>query len=457
MEALGGRVAGGDRAVVMGAGVAGLLAARVLADHFGEVIVLDRDVLPDEPMCRRGIPQGRHLHTLLPGGFDIASGYFPGFGDDLLGAGAVRTRFGQDLCVIRPEGRSYLAAVYRSEPLATGIGSYSMSRGLLEHVVRRRLSELPGVTVLGGRAVRAPVVDDGAVTGVELQDGTRVAAGLVVDTSGRAARSLGWLPALGCDPPEESAIQCDFAYASAVVRPRDPGALEGSGVMVVPDPTSATPTRAGYLVPIEDGLWMAGLGGRFGDYPPTPEPAWRAFGATLASPMWHDLVATATVVDGPHAFRFPRSVRRHVERMPRFPRGLVLLGDALCQVNPVYGHGMSSAALQARALDDALTERASSGGSLDDVAGAFAPRAFEATRAPWAIAAGSDILTPGTRGDFPEDDLDRLLRFARLGTTIDDDPAAAALFVDIFTLRQPLTALDEAPWPALLAATAAGV
>ncbi len=97
MDALGGRVAGGDRAVVMGAGVAGLLAARVLADHVGEVVVLDRDVLPDEPMCRRGIPQGRHLHTLLPGGFDIASRYFPGLGDDLLEAGAVRTRFGQDL------------------------------------------------------------------------------------------------------------------------------------------------------------------------------------------------------------------------------------------------------------------------------------------------------------------------------------------------------------------------
>lgn len=457
MDAKGGRVAGGNRAVVMGAGMAGLLAARVLADHVDEVVVLDRDVLPDEPVSRRGIPQGRHLHTLLPGGFDIASRYFPGLDDDLLGAGAVPTRFGQDLCVLRPEGRSYLAAVYRPEPLETGIGSYSLSRGLLEHVVRRRATGIPGVTVLGGRAVRAPLVDDGAVSGVELEDGSRVTAGLVVDATGRSARSLGWLPALGCSPPEESAIRCDFAYASAVVQPRDPGALEGSGVVVLPDPTGTTPTRAGYLVPIEDGLWMAGLAGRFGDYPPTREDSWRAFGATLASPMWHDLLATATVVDGPHAFRFPRSVRRHVERMARFPRGLVLLGDALCQVNPVYGHGMSSAALQARALDDALTERASRGGPLDGIAGAFAPRAFEATRGPWALAAGSDILTPGTRGDFPEDDLDRLLRFARLGTAIGDDPAAAALFVDIFTLRQPLTALDEAPWPTLLASTAAGV
>ncbi len=446
----------GRHAVVMGAGMAGLLAARVLSGHFDRVTVLDWDLLPDAPATRRGAPQGHQLHTFLPGGLEIAGAYLPGLVDELVAAGALPMRFGQDLVIHRPEGRSYLAAVQRPEPLVTGVGYLSMSRALLERVVRGRVCALPGVEVRGRAGVRAPVVQDGSVRGVVLAGGEQVTADLVVDASGSAGRSFSWLAGLGCPRPAESVVRCDFAYSSAVLRPADPAALPGGGILVLPDPTSDTPTRAGYVTRLEGGLWMAGLGGRNGDHPPTGLDAWREFGRTLPTSDWDELVGAATLVDGPVSYRFPRSVRRHVERLDRFPDGLLPLGDAICHVNPLYGHGMSAAAGQAKVLDQVLADRTRRGGDLTGMAHEFFVGAHETTRAPWALAAGSDLLTAGTIGDFPDEEFENLMRLVRLGTLIDEDAEAASLFVDVFTLRRPWSTLEESPWRERLSPATSG-
>jgi len=442
----------GRQAVVLGAGMAGLFSARILSDYFDQVVVLDRDDLPDGPRPRAGVPQDRHLHTMLPGGLEIACSFFPGLAADLEVAGAVRSRFGQDLIVFRPEGTSYLAAAMRSEPLVTGIIYYSMSRSLFEHVVRRRVMAIPNVLIHPRSPVRRPLVIDGAVVGVILESGDEVHADLVIDASGRAARSISWLGQLGYEAPAESVVACDFAYASAVLRPSDPVAIQGSGVLVLPDPASDTPTRGGYLVRIEDNLWMAGLAGRFGDFPPVDPEAWRAFGRSLTWPGWDDLVGAAELVSAPSPFRFPRSVRRHFERLEFFPEGLVPLGDAVCHINPVYGQGMSAAACQVRALGNLLERRSSLSSGLLGIAREFFPMAAETTRTPWALAAGSDFLDSRTTGDFPEEELDGLLRYVQLGTLVESDSEAADLFLDIYNLRRPLSVLGEPPWPERLAA-----
>ena len=445
----GGRVVStrtGSHAVLVGAGVAGLLAARVLSDHFDRVTVLDRDRLPDAPTTRAGVPQGRHLHTLLPGGLELTAGQFPGLVEELIAGGAVAMRFGQDLVVHRPEGRSYLVAVHRSEPLVTGISYLSMSRGLLEYTVRERVRERANVEVRGQAVVRGPLSEGGAVRGVVLEGGEQVPADLVVDAAGRPGRSLGWLDVLGTEQPEVSVVHCDFAYSSAILRPADADALAGGGMLVLPDPASATPTRGGYVTRIEGGLWIAGLGGRSGDYPPTEPAAWRAFGRTLSAPDWDRLVGTAEVVDGPSAFRYPSSVRRHFERLDRFPDGLLAIGDAVSHANPLYGHGMSAAAGQARVLDQVLDDRERRGGDLAGMAHEFFVGVHEVTRAPWALAAGSDFLSAGTTGDFPDEEFENLLRFVELGRLVDADADAASLLVDLFTLRRPWSMLESSPW-----------
>jgi 2-polyprenyl-6-methoxyphenol hydroxylase-like FAD-dependent oxidoreductase len=433
------------RAVVLGSGMAGLFAARVLADHFDEVVLIDRDDVPDSPGTRDGVPQGKHFHALLPGGLNIACDLFAGFADDLQAAGAVPCVGGQDFWAYRPEGKSYAIAVYQPDPKPMGM-IYFMSRSLLEHCLRRRVENLPSVKTRYGSLVREVLADDGSVTGVVIEGGERVSADLVVDASGRNARTVHWLTTLGFESPAESVVNCDFAYASAVVRPADPEALGGAGFFVLPQPDGPYNTRGAYVVRIEGNTWLAGLGGRFGDYPPTAVDEWREFGRTLAYPIWDEVLSTTEMVTNPVGFKFPRSVRRHFERLDRFPDGLIPLGDAVCHFNPVYGQGMSAAACQARALGEVLERRARTSRDLSGLALEFFPAAFEVTRTPWALAAAIDFQDGRTTGDFPVEEMPNLAMFQLAAALADTDPEATQLIADIITLARPLSALQEPPW-----------
>jgi 2-polyprenyl-6-methoxyphenol hydroxylase-like FAD-dependent oxidoreductase len=442
------------RAVVLGSGMAGLFSARILSDYFDDVVLIDRDDVPDSPCTRAGVPQGKHFHALLPGGLNIASELFSGFTDDLRAAGAVPCVGGQDFVAYRPEGKSYSIAVYQPEPKPLGL-IYFMTRSLLEHCLRRRVQDLPNVETHYRSLVRDALTVDGRVTGVVIDGGERVVADLVVDASGRNARTVQWLATLGFDAPLESVINCDFAYASAVVRPSDPEALGGTGFFVLPKPDGPHNTRGAYVVRIEGDKWLAGLGGRFGDYPPTDLDEWRQFGRTLAYPVWDDVLNTTEPVTKPAAFRFPRSVRRHFERLDRFPDGLVALGDSVCHFNPLYGQGMSSAACQARALGDVLDRRSRASQDLTGLALEFFPEAFEVTRTPWALAAAADFLDGRTTGDFPVEEMQSLGMLQLATTLAATDPQAAQLTADIITLVRPLSSLHTPPWPEKLAHNAA--
>jgi 2-polyprenyl-6-methoxyphenol hydroxylase-like FAD-dependent oxidoreductase len=441
------------RAVVVGSGVAGLFAARVLSDHFDEVVLIDRDDIPDTPRARDGVPQGKHFHALLPGGLNIASELFPGFLDDLHTAGAVRCVGGQDFFAYRPEGKSYALAVYQPEPRPIGI-IYFMSRSLLEQCLRLRLHGLPNVEPRYRSFVRDPLTDGRRVTGVVIDRGEHVSADLVVDATGRNARTLRWLTKLAFDTPPVSVVNCDFAYASAMVRPSDPAALGGAGFFVLPKPDGDHNTRGAYVVRVEGDNWLAGLAGRFGDYPPTDIDGWREFGRTLAYPVWDEVLATTELLTEPAAFKFPRSVRRHFERLDRFPEGLVPLGDSICHFNPVYGQGMSAAACQARALGEVLTRRAQGSQDLTGLALEFFPEAFEVTRTPWALAAAADFRDGRTTGDFPVEEIQSLAMFQLAVARADTDPEAAQLITDVVTLARPLSALHQPPWPERLAQSA---
>ena len=259
---------------------------------------------------------------------------------------------------------------------------------------------------------------------------------------------------LGFETPAESVVNCDFAYASATVRPSDPEALGGTGFFVVPSPDGPYNTRGGYVVQIEGGSCLAGLAGRFGDYPPTDVDEWRRYGRTLNHPIWDEVLTATELVTKPAAFRFPRSVRRHFERLDHFPDGLVPVGDTFCHFNPVYGQGMSAAACQARALGDVLERRSRGTHDLTGLALEFFPEAFEATRTPWALAAAADFRDRRTTGDFPVEELQSLAMFQHAVTLADTDPEAAQLVADIGTLVRPLSALHTPPWPERLARTA---
>jgi 2-polyprenyl-6-methoxyphenol hydroxylase-like FAD-dependent oxidoreductase len=433
--------------------MAGLVTSRVLSEHFARVTVLERDAAPEGTAPRPGVPQGWHFHTLLSGGLRVLRALFPGIEDQLVRAGSLRPAPDQ-FYFFRPEGKSYLLAAYMPEPRADdGQRPYVVqTRGLLEATVRLRVQELGNVTFRYGTRVEDVSSEAGRVTGVKLHGGEQIEADMVFDALGRGGRTLQWLDQLGFARPVENVIQCDFAYTSVFMRPRDPDAFKDAGFFVI----SSTTLRCGGLVRMEHGMWLATAVGNHGDYPPRDLRGFKQFCESLGNPFFSDLLAQADPISEPAAYRFGQSARRRFELLERFPEGLMPIGDAVCHTTPVYGQGMSAACRQAMALQQVLAQRAATGAGLDGLWRDLLPALYRETRAAWLFAARMDFFDPRCRGDFPTEEAEVLellgcvLKHAGKG-----DAAALELLLAVQGLELPLEALRAAPWPERAAAARA--
>jgi 2-polyprenyl-6-methoxyphenol hydroxylase-like FAD-dependent oxidoreductase len=440
-------------AVVVGSGIAGLVTARVLSEHFARVTVLERDAEPEGAAPRDGVPQSRHYHALLPGGLRVLAELLPGLPEELESKGSLQPG-PSEFYFLRPEGKSYLLSAYMPEPPPDD-GSrplYVQSRGLLEHCIRRRVRALPNVEIRYRATVEDICARDGAACGVRLVDGHELECDLVIDAAGRGGRILHWLDRLGFDRPAENVVHCDFAYTSVLMRPRTPDVFRDVGFFVIAGPGK----RAGALVRLEHGVWLANVTGRYGDYPPHDLPGFLDYAASLGQPYFTDLLAQADAITQPAAYRFAKSRRRRFDQLARFPEGLLPIGDSLCHFNPVYGQGMSAACRQALALQRSLAQRAARGEPLLGLWRAFLPEAYRETRAPWLFAALSDFRHPRCQGDFPSEEADTiaLLRCVLREAAAGDRDAMRALRA-VQGLVAPLESLREPPWPERLAAHSA--
>jgi 2-polyprenyl-6-methoxyphenol hydroxylase-like FAD-dependent oxidoreductase len=370
------------RAFVVGAGIAGLLSARALADHLDEVVVLERESLPDNAEPRGHVPQGKHLHLFLGAGLQRLVAWFPGIDHELESLGAVRL----------DGSRAWLfqAGGYRARG-DWGLTVLSMTRPLLERVVRRRVGALANVTIEDGVPVEGVTVAGETVTGVRITGGER-RADLVVDASGRNSRIARQLELSGELVPPVSRVSIDCAYASRFLS-RSADDFEGSFIACALSPP--TSYRGGSVLPVEGGRWMVTLSGVHGDVPPTDEQGFRDFAGSLLSPTVGQLLERCEPLSPIVAYRFPASQRRHYERAPQLLSRFVAVGDAACSFNPVYGQGMACAALQAAALGEVL--RTVDPGSAE-LPRRFHRRAAKIIDAPWAIAVGADFLHPQTTG-----------------------------------------------------------
>ncbi|MEU4624865.1 FAD-dependent oxidoreductase [Actinoplanes sp. NPDC023801] len=376
-------------AVVIGAGMAGLAAARVLADRFARVTVLDRDTLPAGAESRRGVPQGAHPHALLAVGRTALEKLFPGLTDELVESGARWIDVVRDAIVWQLDGHRVRAD--------SGIEVLCMSRPLLESCVRRRLLTMPNVEVRADTAVAGLAGQAGErVTGVELADGGKLPADLVVDASGRGSRSDSWLRDLGFPAAPESVITIRMHYTTRLVRGRF-DRLGGPGVLVAAESPPGQ-RRYGAAFPVEGDGWFVTLGGYHGDRAPTDPEGFQRFADELPESSIAELLRGTEPLSDPVGYSFPTSRRRHFERIRLVPAGYVAVGDALCSFNPVYGHGMTVAALEAITLGECLDRSDSTDAQL---ARDFYRRSAGLIAVAWDMAASADFAYSGTTGPRP--------------------------------------------------------
>jgi 2-polyprenyl-6-methoxyphenol hydroxylase-like FAD-dependent oxidoreductase len=418
----------------------GLTAAGALADHFERVLVLEGDVLPADPLDRHGVPQGRHVHALLAGGQRALAELFPGFEDSLSSAGAVRFRVGLDMRVERPGFDPF-------PQRDLGFDAFAMSRPLVELTVRRRVQELPSIELQQGCRVQALVhrADRAAVTGVRYTDASgrpeSIDADLVIDASGRGTLTLDALAALGRVPPAETTIGVDLAYASAVFAIPDDAPKDWKGVFCFPGIGRAS--RGSLMLPLEGQRWIATVGGRHGDIPPGDEAGFMEYAKGLRAPTIHNAIKHAKRLGDIARFRFNESVLRHYPRVESFPRGVLPIGDAICRFNPIYGQGMSVAALEAVALGRLLAARARERDPLAELAPAYFAEVAQIIDTPWAAAAIPDFVHPDTRGERPAD-FEQTLKFgAGLGKLAARDPAVHRLTSEVQHLLKPRSVYQD--------------
>ena len=388
--------------MVIGAGIAGLLAASALAESFPQVTVFDRDPLPSGPVPRRGVPQGRQLHAMHARGAQALTELLPGFWDDMVAAGAV-------VGDTQADAHWYLDD-YLLKPAPSGLQGIALSRPRLEWLMRSRAAALPAVRIIGDTDVTGLVISGGQVTGVTVRAARTpdaaeetAAADLVIDATGRGSRALAWLGELGYPVPRSSQLRADVTYVSRFYS-RDPAQLAGRfGGLVTPYPGQP---RGGAVIRQEGDRFMVLLAGMVGEEPPLDEAGMLAYADSLACPDIASVMRQSTPLGAPVRFTYPSSTWRHYEGLDAYLGGFLVIGDALCGLNPIYGQGITVAALEALELRRLLRRLVRSGdaaGTAARVPAADLPRLYfraagKLVARAWATAAAADLRFPQVEG-----------------------------------------------------------
>jgi 2-polyprenyl-6-methoxyphenol hydroxylase-like FAD-dependent oxidoreductase len=380
----------GQHAVVIGASMGGLVAARAVADHYETVTIIERDALSEGGEARKGVPQGRHAHGLLARGREVLEQMFPGLGEELIAQTALPGDVVDDVLWFNH-------GVYLTNA-PSGLVGLLVSRPTLEAGVRQRVRQLPGVRLRVESDVVEPVFDrvQRRVTGVRVRPsgggrakGETIEADLVIDASGRGSRSPRWLSSSGYAPPREETIPVNIGYMTRLYR-RLPGQLGGKTAVIM---AACRPDwRIGVVLAQEEDRWIVTLGGYFDDHPPADEAGYREFARSLQRPEVFEIVRDAEPLSAPTGYQFTANLRRHYEELKDFPGGYLVFGDAVCSFNPIYGQGMTVASTEALALSECLAA------GREDIARRFFRAASRLIDIPWQIAVGSDLQHPKVEG-----------------------------------------------------------
>jgi 2-polyprenyl-6-methoxyphenol hydroxylase-like FAD-dependent oxidoreductase len=378
-----------ENAVVIGGSIAGILAARVLAEHFESVTIVETDKLPLQPQVRIGVPQSAQPHILLTGGYRILEELFPEIGSQLIAAGALPVDFLKELHFFRAGQWS------PSGTISSDFVSVTCSRPLLEWVIRQRLKEFSQVHFVEQHRVESLLSNSSKtqITGVSIRsltgDGVKqLHSNLVVDASGRRTRAPEWLESLGLATPSSTVIDPFLGYATRLYKQPQDTTDDWKVILISQEPPDNK--RLGYLAKIEGGRWIATLGGYGRDFPSLDDQGFLEFARSLSSPKFYETIKNAEPISPIYAHRATKNRLYHYEKI-QTPRGFIALGDAVCALCPVYGQGMTVSALSAVVLKDWLSD-----GQFQS--SRFQQKLAKSNSFAWTVATQMDLSFPTTSG-----------------------------------------------------------
>jgi 2-polyprenyl-6-methoxyphenol hydroxylase-like FAD-dependent oxidoreductase len=427
-------------AIVIGGSIAGLLAARVLTNYYDLVTVVDRDCFPNGPAARKGVPQARHVHGLLVQGRILLEQLFPNLRTELLAAGAEQIDILYDVLRLTANG---WCPRFHSEHV-----TFACSRNLFEWAIRQQLSQAPNLAIIQTCDVVGLLSNrsNSQVTGVRarLRDRTAEGSGaevclqadLVVDASGRTSGAAKWLEELGYGPIAETTINSFLGYASRCYA-RPAGFQADWKTLLIMSRPPGNP-RAGALFPIEGNRWMVTLSGAAYDYPPTDEAGFHDFARSLASSLLYDVISGAQAVTPIAGYQRTENRLRHYEQLRRWPQGFVVLGDAVCAFNPIYGQGMTAAAQGAIILGQCLEADQSRRHGERTFAPRFQRQLAKSNARLWMMATGEDFRYTTTQGG-KRDHRTRLVHcyLDRVALLASDKPNIYAALLEVVNLLKP--------------------
>lgn len=381
-----------EHAIVLGGSFGGLMTARVLSARYRKVTIIEKDAVHHYPEARKGQAHTQHLHGFLPCALDILSRYFPGFKKDVTDNGGIINDFGTAM--------NWFSHGGFKKNVHLGIQGVSLSRSLLEHLVRERVLALPNVQLMDKTPVsRLDFSEDFArVKGIVIEQNGETSfykADLVVDCTGRGSRMPQWLADAGYGEVPINKVKIDVTYTTRVYK-RDPkDALGRNWIACTPDAPSER--RNGAAFPIEGDRWIISVGGWHGEKAATDEESFLTFLKTLPNKNIYDIANTCEPLSDIFQYRYPVSIKKNYEKLRRFPLGLLILGDAVSSFNPVYGQGMSSVCLQAVELDKLITA------NIDEskLAKSYFKRIQKIKDKLWNMSTGEDFRFPETTGNRP--------------------------------------------------------
>jgi len=382
------------KAIVIGGGIAGKLAAKALSSYFQHVIILEADRETNDKVPRKRVPQSHHPHVLLKSGEEAIEKLFPEFVTQLIENGSIVTNFTRDL--------KWHHFGYWKEPFSGELTMVQQSRPMLEWHLQRRINQVPNITTTYETMTEDLIVDreQNKILGVRfrsLRTGTEeeLYGDMVVDASGFGSKSIEWLKTYGIEVEEEK-VWIQLFYATRLFRLKSQERPEWVNLLI--SPSFPENPYGAFIQTIEENRFSVTFSGYANEHAPQTNEEFFAYAQSLPVPDVLDFLKQAEPITDIKIHKIPYQVRRRFDMASQIPEGFLVIGDAHCRFDPLFGQGISVAAMEAVELQKCLQQAEHFAKGFTQL---FHKKTSKLMATPWDMATTEAFRHPKIKGKKP--------------------------------------------------------